>query len=229
MRKAFHVNLLFPEERVSSSPLRPRVLLPAIAVLAVLAMFVWWGVVFTQLSIVQYQLGAVKGRMQNGKSAHDAVVENMNLVQQYEGEFAQLSLYRNGRRTYGSELAEFAAKLPESVQLVSMSVPPPPPQLLTDPKKPKAKPLLGPTGTVETVSFRFTGRSLDESSIVSFLETLGEPAFTNMLVVAQASAKVAASPRIHSFRQEAAGTGKDGPQMLAFDVEFRCRERTFAK
>ena len=229
MKKAFHVNLLFPEERVSSSPVRPRVLLPALAALAVCGMAVWWGMLLGQLAMVRGQLDAVKGRVQSGKSAHDAVLENMRQVQEFEGQYAQLQLYRGGRRTYGSELAAFAAKLPENVQLVTMSVPPPPPQELTNPKKPKAPPLLGPTGTVERVSFRFAGRTTEEASIVGFLETLGEPDFTNMLVVAQASAKEAASPRIHSFRQETGGAGKDGQQTLAFDVEFRCRERAFAK
>lgn len=229
MKKAFHVNLLFPEERLSSSPVRPRVLLPALAAAAAVAMVLWWGTLFVQLSQFNQQLDAVKGRVQSGKSAHDAVLENMRLVQEYEGQYAQLQLYRSGRRTYGSELAAFAATLPENVQLVTMSVPPPLPQVLTNPKNPKAPPLLGPTGTVERVSFRFAGRTTEEASIVAFLEALGEPVFTNMLVVAQASAKAAASPRIHSFRQESAGGGKGGKQMLAFDVEFRCQERIFAK
>lgn len=226
---SFHVNLLYPEERVSSSSVRPRALVPALAVLSVLAALVWWGVLFGQLALVRSQLDAVKGRMQSGKSSHDAVIENMQLVQEYEAELAQLQLYRNGRRTFGDELAIFAAELPENVQLLSMNVPPPPPQILTNPKYPKAPPLPGPTNPVETVTFRFTGRTADEASIVAFLDALDAPAFTNMLVVAKATAKEPASPRIHSFRQETRQSDAEGPQMLAFDVEFRCRERRFEK
>ena len=114
MKSPFHVNLLLPEERVSSSPVRPRVLVPALAVLAALGMLVWWGTLFGQLSLVRAQLDVVKNRILGGRSAHDAVLENMRLAQERTAELSQLQFYRSGRRTYGDELAAFAATMPES-------------------------------------------------------------------------------------------------------------------
>ena len=55
---SLHLNLLKASEKVSSSPVRLRVMVPLLAMLACLGMVVWWGVAFTQTMLVRSQTGS---------------------------------------------------------------------------------------------------------------------------------------------------------------------------
>ena len=48
-----HLNLLKDTERLSSSPVRLRVMLPVVALFACLGMALWWAILFTQLLMVR--------------------------------------------------------------------------------------------------------------------------------------------------------------------------------
>ena len=72
-----HLNLLRDSERQSSSPVRLRVMLPILAVLACLGCLVWWGVLAgqlilakTQVSSLQADLDAIRSNAATGAAAY---------------------------------------------------------------------------------------------------------------------------------------------------------------
>ena len=100
-----HLNLLREQEVMSSSPVRLRVLLPALAILACVAMIGWWGMLFTQEMRLRSQIGSIKSDLDAKKSQHSEILKNMATARDLQAELDQLAMYRNGRRTYGEALA----------------------------------------------------------------------------------------------------------------------------
>ena len=231
-----HLNLLRDQEVVSSSPVRIRVLLPVLAGLACVAVLGWWGMLVAQEMMVKAQIKAVQDDLAARKAQHEEVQKDMVRARDLQAELDQLALYDTARRSYGAELAQLAAVLPEDreqrIQLLSVEMPEPPPQDLTPPNaRPGVKlpPLLGPTGTVEQVAFRIMGRTEKSEPVNALMAALAQPAFSNMLTVVKSASPAESSPRIHSFGQEATAADKGGLRLLVFDIEYKCRERRFEK
>ena len=221
-----HLNLLRDAERMSSSPIRVRVMLPILALLLCVGCAIWWAILFMQLMLLRGQLTSVKADLNGKKSAHAAILGKMAQVRDLQAELDQLTAYRNGRRTYGPILAQLAEAMPTNVQLTAVTIPEPPAQLLTNPKNPRIPPLLGPTNTTEGVTFRLTGRTVKAAPVTTLMETLAGDGFKDWLIIDKTGATQ--SPRVHSFRQETRAA-KDEQRLLAFDVEYRCPERRFEK
>ena len=228
-----HLNLLREQEVVSSSPVRLRVLLPVLTGLACVAVLGWWGMLFAQEMMLKAQSRATQENIAASKARHDEILKNMAQARDLQAELDQLSMYRNARRTYGASFARLADVMPDQVQLLSIEIPEQPLQNLTPPNaRPgvKVPPLLGPTGTVEKVSLRLQGRTPRETPVLTLMDSLAQPGFSNVLkVVKAAGPQGEASPRIHSFRQESAAAGRGGSRLLAFDIEYTCTERRFEK
>lgn len=127
--------------------------------------------------------------------------------------------------------------MPLKVQLVKLEIPAPAPPpvflppavaaaLKTGPKKPDLS-LYGPTGYVERASLVLTGRATKDAPIVALMDSLASEAFTNDVVIAASPANAAEqSPKIRSFRQDAART-PGGARLMAFEVEYRLTGRRF--
>lgn len=227
-----HLNLLREQEIVSSSPVRIRVLLPILAALACVAVLGWWGMLFAQQMMLKTQMKNIEADLAARKAQHEEVQRNMVAARDLQAELDQLAMYSNARRTYGAAFARLADVMPAKIQLVSLEIPEPLPQDLTPPNvRPglKVPPLLGPTGTVEQVSLRIMGRTPQEKPVVTLMDELAAPAFSNVLQIVKAATPEGMSPRIHSFRQEAVTANKNEVRLLAFDVEYKCLERRFEK
>jgi len=221
-----HMNLLRDTEKVSSSPVRMRVMLPIFALLLCAGCAIWWAILFMQMLLLGGQVSSLKNDLNGKKAAHAAILEEMGRARDLQAELDQLDAYAKGRRTWGGLLAKLADVMPVNVQLTSLSMPEPPIQNLANPANPKLPPLLGPTNTAEAVSLRIMGRTAKAEPVTTLLATLGKEPFFEWLVVDKG--KVNTSPRVHSFRQESV-LGPDSKRLLAFDVEFRCPERRFEK
>lgn len=224
-----HLNLLRSGEKKSSSPIRLRVMLPIFALLLCVGCAIWWAILFMQLLLLNSQLASIKTDLDGKKSAHSAVLEEMAKVRDLQAELDQLMAYRKGRHVYGALLARFAEAMPTNVQLSSISIPEPAPQILFNPKNPKIPPLLGPTNTAESVSFRMTGRTAKSAPVTALMETLSGDKFKDWFVIEKKGPEAQLSPRVHSFRQETRTLKENEQRLLAFDVEFRCKERRFEK
>ncbi len=230
MRAAnLHLNLLRPEEKTSSSPVRLRVMLPILSLLLCAACAIWWGVLFMQGLLLNGKVTSVRADLEGKKTAHAAILAKMADMRERQSQLDQLAAYKRGCHKYGGLMAKLAEVVPAEVQLTALTIPEPPPQLLTDPKNPKRPPLLGPTNTTESVQFRISGRTAATASVTAFMEAVESDMFSEWIVVDKDKKNAAArkKKRIH-IRQESRA-GDDGVRMLAFDVEFRCKERRFEK
>ncbi len=224
-----HLNLLRSDEKASSSPVRLKVMLPILSLLFCVACLIWWGIVVMQGLLVNGKVASVRSDLERRKHAHATILTQMAEVRERQSQLDQLAAYKNGCHKYGGLLAKLAEVIPAEVQLTSLTIPEPPPQMLADPKNPKRPPLLGPTNTVESIQFRVSGRTAAMASVTALMEAIESDAFSEWIVVDKSKKDAAArkKKRIH-IRQETRA-GEDGVRMLAFDVEFRCKERRFEK
>lgn len=224
-----HLNLLRQEEKASSSPIRVKVMLPVLSLLLCAACLIWWGIVAMQGVLVNVKVASVRSDLEKRKNAHASILAEMADMRERQSQLDQLAAYDRGCHRYGGLLAKLAEVVPAEVQLTTLVMPEPPPQMLSDPKKPKKPPLLGPTNTVENVQFRVSGRTGAMTSVMALMEAIESDAFSEWIVADKSRANAAARKkrRIH-IRQETRA-GADGVRMLSFDVEFRCRERRFEK
>ena len=225
-----HLNLLHASERQSSSPVRLRVMLPIFAALACVGCLVWWGVLACQLMLVKAQVKAVQQDLAAKKKEHSGVLDQMAARRNAQAELDQLTMYKNGRRTYGGLLKRIPEVVPEGVQLLALEIPEPPPQNLLPPgAKPgsKVKPLPGPTGTVESVSLRLLGRTAHDGPVKAMMKALESPTFADSLLAAQKGADMKATRSEKSWPDTSPDVRNQG--FLAFEVEYRCVERRFEK
>ena len=216
---AFHLNLLSEAEKMSSSPIRLRVMLPILALLAAVGMVIWWGMLTTQVLLVHAKTSSVVEELDSKKAAHDAIVGSMKQANEEAAQLQQLEMYRGGCVRWGETFAAIAEVLPVKMQIVRVEIPAPQPQVLRDPKNPKAPPLLGPTEDTEPVSLVMTGRAARDTTIVAFMESLEGAAFTNRLGRAT----------VRSVQQEAQPQKQGEARLLAFALECHAVDRRFAK
>jgi len=218
-RAAFHLNLLAESEKLSSSPIRLRVMLPVLALLAIVGMAVWWGTLTTQLMLARAKTSDVRSELAAKKGAHDEIIDSMTRANEEAAQLKQLEFYRGGCVRWGETFATIAEMIPIRMQLVRIEIPEPPPQILRDPKNPKRPPLLGPTNDTESVSVVMTGRAARDTTIVSFMESLEGAPFTNRL----------SRVTVKSVQQEPQPQKRGEPRLIAFELECRAADRRFAE
>ena len=214
---AFHLNLLKETERLSSSPVRLRVLLPLLALLSCAGMVVWWGTIFTQLMVVKSQVQTLQENIQAKTKLHAEVLARQAEVREKTQQLEQLDFYRAGVRHLGEPLARLAEVMPLRIQLTELTISRLDPQDL----KPKGAkvPLFGPVENVETQKLVIVGRTTKETPVVAMMESLDAPDFATL---------VTKDKKIKSFKQDLTTT-RDGKRLLSFEVEYTMPERTFAK
>ncbi len=236
-RRAYHMNLLMESEKLSSSPIRFRVMLPILAGLAAIGMTIWWLILFSQVMLTQSNVNRLKGEMDARNAAHRAVREQMAQIAEDNAQLAQLDCYSNSIVRRGELLTKLAEAMPIKVQLQRLEIPQPEPPKIPDPPKPtgkkKKKPaipvVMEPTNYVERASLVLTGRAPKEPPIITLMETLAGDSFTNVLVVTHDPRHPDPSPKVHSFRQDTTSRGENNARMVAFEVEYRLPERSFEK
>jgi len=212
---SFHLNLLKPNEVLSSSPVRLRIMLPVGAILACAGLLVWWGVLFTQIVIAKTQAQGIEDDLTAKNSAHAEAIQKRDLARELKLQLEQLEYYKSGVRAIGEPLAKFAEVVPMRVQLREMTITKPPPQILMPPG---AKvPLFGPMTNVETQKLVIAGLTTKETPVISLMESLSsgfETLVTN-------------ERKINSFKQDTAEV--DGKKLLSFEIEYAMPGRRFAK
>ncbi len=223
MSASLHLDLLTEEEHVSPSPVRPRVMVPMLAVLAVLGIAVWWSLFAFRLHAATLQKAKLEANLAALKPAHAEVLRLRTEEKECAAELSQLGFYRNARLRFGETFSQLAEHVPETLQLTEVRVPPPPLAPPPPPADPKAKalPLLGPTNLLETVTVRLAGRAGGErpsESINKLLQALRSAAFTNLIVSAE-------TPK-GAFRQDTS-QGASSRDTLLFEITCGCVPRRF--
>lgn len=213
---AYNLNLLHESERRSSSPVRMRVMLPLLLMLAAVALTVDWGVSVTRKLLLDSKTQALQETIAARRREHAETLRQRAELTELELELSQLAAYSNGVRRVGKPLAQLAEKLPVNVQLCEIAVSALPPQNL-QPPKPRLPPLLGPRENCETQRVSFVGRAVSEKPLQDMLASLQDAAFADFPGTGQ---------RINSVRQEA-NAGADGRRLLSFEVEWTLPPRRF--
>ena len=72
--KAYHLNLLKASERVSSSTVRIRVMLPVLARFAVAGAVVWWGSLLGRVLLVRASVQTLQTEIDTRKTAYADVM-----------------------------------------------------------------------------------------------------------------------------------------------------------
>ena len=120
-----HLNLLRPEEKTSSSPVRLRVMLPILSLLLCAACAIWWGVLFMQGLLLNGKVTSVRADLEGKKTAHAAILAKMADMRERQAQLDQLYAYKKGCHKYGGLLAKLAEVVPEEVQLTALTIPEP--------------------------------------------------------------------------------------------------------
>ena len=118
-----HLNLLRESERLSSSPVRIRVMLPVMAILACAGCLVWWATLATQLLVVRTQVSSLQDELAGKKSDHANILMQMAEAREKQAQLDQLQMYSAGRNAYGDVLARLAEVMPIRVQLTKIVIP----------------------------------------------------------------------------------------------------------
>ena len=236
---AYHLNLLMESERVSSSPVRLRVMLPIFSILACLGLAIWWAIIGGQLMLAKASLGTIERELRERDATHRDVLAKIAEMNDLTARLAQLDCYSNSILRRGEMLTTLAEVMPLKVQLVRLEIPAPAhPVMPKAPPKSKPKPGqkspkvsvtstgLGPTGYVERATMTLVGRTPKETPVMSLMESLESEAFTNDLVIVRNPRDPNLSPKVRSFKQDIAQRG-EGSRMLVFDVEYLIRGRRF--
>ncbi len=210
-----HLNLLKPTEKLSSSPVRLRVMLPIGGFLACAGLLLWWGIVFTQLILVRTQAKTIEEELLAKSNEHSEVIKQRELARELKVQLEQLAYYKAGVRSVAEPLAKLAEVVPVRVQLKQLSILEPPRQVLQPPNV--KVPLFGPTENVETQKLVVAGLTTKETPVVSLMESLSS-GFEKL---------VTHERKIKSFRQDNAEA--EGRKLLSFEVEYTMPERRFAK
>ena len=226
--KAVHLNLLKDSERLSSSPIRLRVLAPIVCVLAMFGMLAWWGFLYTRIMMKESQVAALNAEIARQKDAYAKVTAKQDDIAELEAQIEQIEYYLAARRTWGEALTALAEVIPPTVQLTKLEIPDPPPQKLVPPQGFKGI-MWGPTEPGEKVSFVLAGRSTGEKPLNAMMDSFETGVFTNMLVIAKGNNvdEKSRSPKIR-FGQDTA-RANDKTRMFSFEIDYRAKERSFAK
>lgn len=216
---SFHLNLLADSERVSSSPVRLRVILPMLALLSAIGMALWWGSIFTQQLLIDMKLKSQQSENEARKAA-ETEARRMHLdYLEYSAELSQLDGYATSVRRIGPALAKVAETMPFNIQLISLAVEPPAVQDLKAPN-PRAPLLRGPTNTVETQVFSIDGRTAKALYAnhlkKSFLET-------------PTLAALATSLKTERSNVDTSSRSKGEARATLFHLEYTMPPRAFVK
>ena len=216
MSAPLHLDLLKDDERLNSSPIRLRFMMPLIACTVTLCLIVWWLLLcvhsHSQTQLKQELLQTIATLA----PVHASVLATRAQEEEALAVLRQLALYKNSRVLYGDALSRLAGHVPENIQFTELRIPTPPPPP-SDPQHPAA----APTNTVEQVSLRIAGRTAGErssESVDALLATLRTPAFTNLI-------RSAVIPK-GAFRQDIA-RDPNNREALLFEIQCECTPRRF--
>lgn len=125
MSRTIHINLLRDDERVSSNPVRMRVMAPIFCGVALAALLGAWAMLAAANAARQREEAAIAATTDDLKpaiAAFDALVLRVNAAR---AEIDQIGRYRNGRVVFGDMLAKLPDVVPASIQFTSVTIPPP--------------------------------------------------------------------------------------------------------
>lgn len=231
MSNSVHFNLLHDDEIVSSSPVRLRIMLPLLAVIAVGALAVWWLFITQRLAEVTQRQRALEALVAEKQPAYNALLKLLAAEREARAEVAQMELYRKSQQPYTPLLQAVMEVVPPTIQLVELDLPPPPaPPKVAKSGQPKTGSLASdkaaipegvPTNSSERVTMKLAGRAgsrQPSEAIATLLDALNTHERTPLVTSADI-------PK-GAFRRDVSGGAMEG-EVLLFEITCECNERRF--
>lgn len=218
MRTPLHLDLLKDEERLSSSPIRLRVMLPLMTSLFLLSTLLVWTLLGIRLRSQHKLVIDTENAVQSASPVHASVLASRETEKETRAVIQQLMLYQHSRNAYGTTLANIANYVPTNIQFAEMSIPLP--QVPPDVSRPGTLPA-APTNIQENVTLRISGRiggNRASESINELLCALRSEPFTNAF-------RAVSIPK-GAFRLDSS-RGPSGGDALLFEIFCECAPRRF--
>lgn len=204
MNRLVHVNLLLEEERRGHSPIRPRVMAPMFAFIALLAAVGWAGLALLSNAMIRSGNARAEEQIREQSSTvarYESIVARKAAL---EAEAGQLDRFLDGRVLFGPALAAVAESVPEDSSLarLELSYPPASAPVRAAPGAPAAK--KAPPGA----TLRLQGVTSRPRDVEDLVAAIREGGATNAFVsaaVPPGSFRTDVTPGTFRFEIVAAG------------------------
>ena len=228
MSHTIHINLLRDDERVSSNPIRLRVMVPLFSGIVLAAVLGWWMAVAASNAALRKEvaaLGTSADDLKGSATNHAALVERSDAAR---AEIGQLERYRNGRVLFGEALHKLPEVVPATVQLASITIPPPirivakkdvkgaPVRAAASKPRPEdnGKGARADARAPEKLSLNLAGLVDSAATAAALKAAMSGSAFAGLVTDAEIPAG--------AFKMNANGSGQ-----FLFELSCTCRERSF--
>lgn len=231
-KNSLHFDFLLDEERVSSSQLRMRFILPVLGLLCILVPLVVWVQESSQMNRIVSKRQLLDAEIANLKTKHVYVLKESADEKELTAQLQQLGAYRKSKQVVGSILASLTNCVSSRIQLTRLELltqtPPPFSGPQVRPRTALDLTKLCPTNGVDSVSLRLAGRSIQSGGnpveVNRFLNALQGPTFSSLINQAK-------KPKV-SFQEEAASlsaSSGEGTQqeIVLFEIAYECLPRRF--
>ena len=224
MSRTIHINLLRDDERVSSNPVRLRVMAPILCGIALAALLGWWQMVAAANAARRREadaIGAAADGLKPAVAACDALALRIAAAR---AEIDQIACYRNGRVVFGDMLAKLPDVVPASVQFTSVTIPPPyrPPA-----KKEDKPPVRSATKTGASATAVKPAGSAPEKVFINFAGLVDSAETAARLKAAMAGPAFAGLVKSAEIPGGAFKMSSDGSGQFLFEISCECTERSF--
>jgi hypothetical protein len=226
--KSLHFDFLLETERLSSSPLRLRFMIPVVGFLCLSAALIVWQVDYSSWNASVLSKKKTEEEIAKLKSSHEAVLKDRAEIKELSGQLEQLKYYQHSKNLVGATLAYLTNCVTSNIQLTELAIasqmPPPVNTGQAKPKTPLDLAKLCPTNTLEAVNLRFKGRYYQSGvtpvELNKFLAELKGNAFTSL--VTQVNRQV-------DYQEDTAKNRGESKEMdiYSFEINYECLPRRF--
>ncbi len=227
-KNSLHFDFLLDSERVSSSSLRLRFLIPVIGVLCLVLPLVVGQLESSTLNGFSAKKQLLDAEVARLKNSHALVLKDRTEEKELAAQLQQLGFYQCSKNPVGVTLAHLTKCVSSQLQLTELRLTTQMPAPLGAPQ-PRPKNVLElvklcPTNTLDAFVLQMKGRyyqsGVEPLELNRFLLALQGNAFTSL--VSQVNRKV-------DYREEAGRASGESPTLdvYAFDVTYECLPRRF--
>ncbi|MGI5869397.1 MAG: hypothetical protein ACOX9C_08145 [Kiritimatiellia bacterium] len=225
MRRTIHINFLRDDERVSSNPVRLRIMIPVLCGIVLASLLGWWRFVAAANAGQEREverIAAAAADLKPAVASFDALVQRVAAAR---AEIGQLTCYNGSRIVFGDVLVKLPDVVPSTVQFTAVTIPPParPPakkeeRPATRSRKAAAKAGKAVKPPVEPVSEKV---SLSIAGLVDSAQTAAR------LKAAMTGSDFSGLVKSADIPDGAFKMSADGSGQFLFEISCQCTERSF--
>jgi len=227
-KKSLHFDFLLEEERLSSSPLRLRFMIPVVGFLCLSSSLVLWQLDASAFTANTSQKKVLEEEIAKLKSSHELVLKDRAEAKELAGQLEQLGYYQHSKNVVAATLAQLTNCVSSQIQLTELilksDMPTPQGMGQPKPKTPLDLAKLCPTNVLESVSLQIKGRYYQTGVVPvelnRFLLALKGDTFTSL--VTQVNRQV-------DYQEDATKRRSESKELdiYSFTISYECLPRRF--